>query len=290
MLARIKRSLKFRLFYGYCRRLEKIKKTRRIELNLPNKFQKNFPPLFIVTCQNDIPLLRYSLHSLKKNSARIPAIWLVGDSDETTDELQKQFPPRGENLRVTHWNFFLKSLSKVEQRFVTSWEKSIPWGGYARKFAATIGANRTSAILLSDADVLWKRDFSRLENLITPNSAIIASQDHAYSYDKNVVSTLDFPEAPSKPPINCGFIYYAKNILERALTDEVFQRVDSFAANASTHLEQTLIAYAFHKMHGSYFPTDEIATTLTDNFRRKENVVSTVRHYAGAKHLFWRDA
>ncbi len=173
---------------------------------------------------------------------------------------------------------------------MNAWEQSKPWGGYARKFAATIGANRQTSLLLSDADILWKRDlFPTLERLIKGRESILAGKDHAYSYDREVLSALECPEALARPPINCGFVYYAEGVLEKVLTADVFKAARRFVDNATTHLEQTLIAYAFHRAGGKYFDAAEVATTLDDNFRLREHVPCAIRHYAGAKHLFWRD-
>lgn len=282
-------SLKYRLFYGYCGRLERKKKSRLKELDWPDECRDDLPPLLIVTCQGDIPLLLHSLRSLRETQSAVPRLWLVGDSDEARRDLEKLFPA-AKNVRISHWKDFLDALAPTEKKFVETWVKSTPWGGYAKKFAATLGANRESAVLLSDADVLWKRDFIRhLEKMIAANPAILAGHDSAYAYDREVADALR-SNIFSAPPLNCGFVYYSLGIFGETLRDPDYAVAQTFALNATTHLEQTLIAHAFQKSGGQFFRTEEVAATLADNFCLKEKVPAAVRHYAGAKHLFWRDA
>ncbi len=290
MIQRLKNSLKYRLFFGYCRSLEAAKKRRLTRLDWQGEFRSDVPPLLIVTMEKDIPLLLYSLKSMRQFTATPPVIWLAGDSDACVEKLKSVVACNTEALKIFHWKTFFDELRPIEKRFVEIWKESKPWGGYARKFAVTVAANRKSAILLSDADVLWKGDFlSHLERMLKSNPAILAGRDYDYSYDRNVAEALR-SEIFSAPPLNCGFLYYSRNILPATLDANLYAAAEPFAKNASTHIEQTLIAHAFQKSGGRLFETTEVATTLSDNFSLKEKVTSLVRHYAGAKDLFWRDA
>ena len=290
MLQRLKNSLKYRLFFAYCRGLERTKKRQLTKLDWPGKFRDDLPPLVVVTSRKDIPLLLYSLRSLRDAAAAVPEVWLAGDSNESANGLKNAFPEPPKNLKIIHWELFFDELRPAEKRFVETWKNSKPWGGYARKFAVTLAANRKSAVLLSDADVLWKQDFlPRLEQLLGSNPTILAGLDHDYSYDREMAGALR-SEIFSAPPLNCGFVYYSRDILGRTLNESVYAVAQSFAARASTHLEQTLIAHAFQMAGGQLFKTEEVAVTLADSFCLKEKVSSAVRHYAGAKVLFWRDA
>jgi hypothetical protein len=290
LLRRIKESLKYRLFYGYCRTLEKVKKRRLPALDWPEKARGDLPPLLIVTSEKDISLLLYSLHSLRAAATTVPELWLVGDSDEATARLRTVFSAAPRASSVFHWRQFFDELQSMERRFVETWADSKPWGGYAKKYATTVVANRKSAVLLSDADVLWKRDFfPRLQHLLRSNPPVLAGRDRAYSYDRDVAGALH-ADLFAAPPLNCGFMYYARGVVGRSMTGADYGLVHGYAAHASTHLEQTLIACIFQKAGGQFFGIEEVTTTLEDNFCMKEKVRADVRHYAGAKHLFWRDA
>ncbi len=290
MIQRLINSLKFRLFFGYCRKLESVKKKRLTRLDWSWEFRSDLPPLLMVTMEKDIPLLLYSLRSMRQFTAKPPVIWLAGDSGSCVEKLKSVVSCKTEGLKIFHWKSFFDELQPIEKRFVEVWKESRPWGGYARKFAVTVAANRKSAILLSDADVLWKGDFiSRLEQMLKSNPTILAGRDYGYSYDRDVADALR-AGIFSAPPLNCGFLYYSRNILPAALDANLYALAEPFAKNASTHIEQTLIAHAFQKSGGRLFETTEVATTLSDNFSLKEKVTCLVRHYAGAKDLFWRDA
>ncbi len=290
LVRRVRESLKFRLFFAYCRRLERRKRRCLPSVSWPSQVQPNLSPLLVVTCESDIPLLCYSLSSLQRTTSKLPELWLVGDSDQATDALQRQFDGAPASVRVGHWKNYHQQLRPLEQRFVNSWVNSKPWGGYARKFAVTVAANRQSAVLLSDADVLWKKDFlSTLQPLLAAQPSILAGHDEPYAYDRSLAEALQ-SRIFSAPPLNCGFVYYSRGVLDATLQEPEYKIAQQFAANATNHLEQTLIARAFEKAKGAYFHTAHVATTLADNFCLRENVHSEVRHYAGAKHLFWRDA
>jgi hypothetical protein len=59
---------------------------------------------------------------------------------------------------------------------------------------------------------------------------------------------------------------------------------------ATCHFEQTLIAFAFWKTGGQLFTPEEVLLTWDDNFHYRGRIRALVRHYAGCKQLFWRDA
>lgn len=290
MIQRLKDSLKSRLFYANCRRLETRKKKRLTRLDWPQKFRDDVPPALIVTMEKDVPLLLYSLTSMRRFSEIPPELWIAGDSDACLEKLRTVLPVGQSGLKIFHWKTFSDELRPIEKRFVEVWKESKPWGGYARKFAVALAANRKSNILLSDADVLWKGDFlSELKRHLKSNPPILAGRDYDYSYDREVADALH-SRIFSEPPLNCGFLYYSKDILGSTLNESMYAIAQPFAERASTHIEQTIIAQAFQLCGGKFFETKEVATTLEDNFCLKEKVTSLVRHYAGAKHLFWRDA
>jgi phage pi2 protein 07 len=280
-------SLKWRFFYGYCRHLESRKK----DVSRIQKWENvdpSLPLLATIVYAADVPLLDPCLFSLKRTHKRVPPLVLIGDSDEACVELKKRFGDA--SFSIVHWESLLAELPALEQTFVRTWMNSGRWGGYSRKFAITMALQRHGNLLISDADVLWFQDFFSNGSTWWKEGRIQIGEDYNRAYDLEVADLLKEPRLRTDMPVNCGFVYYPKNSLDGVLTDEVFQTVMPHAAKATNHLEQTLIGYAFWQTGGRFFKTSDVATTLSDNFSIKRWNDSAVRHYAGAKHLFWRDA
>jgi hypothetical protein len=288
LATRIVQSLRWRFFFGYCRQLEKWKK-KKILVRTWECTASSSAPLVSIVYLQDIWLLDRCLNSLAVTQKLRPPLILIGDSDQAHAELLRRFSCEG--ITIHHWEKLLGTLAQKEREFVRTWLNSGRWGGYAKKFAITLALQRTGPLLLSDADVLWFTDIleSRFREWMALNQIIIGA-DYNRAYDLQVADQLQEPRLRTDVPVNCGFVYYPQGILDRALTAEVFEMLLPFAAKATNHLEQTIIGYAFWRTAGAWFSPTQLATTLKDDFAFRRSVDSAIRHYAGAKHLFWRDA
>ncbi|MBH8555301.1 hypothetical protein I8751_23715 [Nostocaceae cyanobacterium CENA357] len=287
---KLKESIKYRVFYNYCNLLCFIK-----TLKIPHidwkPLDNSLPRFVAIAREADVPLLAYSIQSLMQHSISRPNIWLIGDSDAAYIKLQKWFANYPSDVKFWHWQTLHDELDQSYKNFIQTWLASGQWGGYAKKFAITLAANAHSDILLFDADVLWFGNFlSALQTIRQNHNTILAGQDYVQSYDLEVAEFLCNKKILEDKPLNCGLIYYPHSILFKIITINKVNNLIGYAKEATPHFEQTLIADAFWKSGGKWFSSDTVATTLIDNFQFKKQVYALARHYAGAKHLFWRDA
>ncbi|NJK65088.1 MAG: hypothetical protein HC921_22375 [Synechococcaceae cyanobacterium SM2_3_1] len=289
-IPRLRQSFKYRVFYGYCNLLKEIK-VRTLPSVQWHSVDFQLPRFATITRTNDIPLLIYSLSTLIRYLDYIPPLWLVADSDDAYAALCSGFDHIPQGVDIIHWETLLSELDQNYQKFIRCWQQSGKWGGYSKKFTVTLAASLRSDLLFFDTDVLWFGNFTKsLLSLLKSSSSIIVGEDCKRSYDPAVAEFLGEPRIMSQSPLNCGVVYYPKQSLLQELNQELLLSLLPFAKQATTHFEQTLIAYAFWKQNGDWFPSEVLATTLDDNFSIRRKTHSLVRHYAGAKHLFWRDA
>jgi hypothetical protein len=290
LVSRIRESLKYRTFYSYCELLRVLKSRQPPQINW-RQLQPDLPTVVAIARESDMPLLAYSIRTLLYHTPRRPPIWLIGDSDIAYAALNHWFPNAPPDVKTWHWEALLAELSRDYQHFIHTWLHSGHYGGYAKKFAITLAANAHADILLVDADVLWFGDFfTPLQHQRQQAPAVYSGQDYARTYDFQVVDVLGDTRLYTEEPLNCGLVYYPQGVLATILTSDLLLRLLSYAAHATCHLEQTLIAYAFWQSGGRWFSADTLATTMSDNFRLRQQVSALARHYAGGKHLFWRDA
>ncbi len=290
LVSKARESLKYRSFYGYCNALRAVKSRQPPAIHW-QQLDPELPTVVAIARNSDMPLLAYSIRTLLHHSPRRPPIWLIGDSDKAYTALNQWFPNAPIGVKLFHWETLLSGLSQTYQHFIHTWLHSGHYGGYAKKFAITLAANVHADILLVDADVLWFGDFfTPLQQQRQQTPTILSGQDYARTYDFEVVDALGDHRLLTEDPLNCGLVYYPQGVLPQILTEEILLGLLAYAAHATCHLEQTLIAYAFWQAGGQWFPADALATTMSDNFRLRQQVSALARHYAGGKHLFWRDA
>lgn len=287
----LQESLKYRSVYRYCLFCRQLKKNRIPSIEW--KPLETSLPLFVsIVYEDDVNLLAYSLSSLMKYSEKRHIFWLIGDSDDAYLKLKRYFLDSSlPKVEILHWKNLLERLDPNYQTFIKTWMNSGKWGGYAKRFAITLAANAHSDILLFDADVLWYGDFpSTLQQLRQKTPRILAGKDYGQAYDREVAGFLDDPRILEQEPLNCGIVYYPCGMLLKVVTPELAIRLLPYAERATNHLEQTLVAYAFWQTGGQWFDSQTIATTMSDYLSFSNKVKALGRHYAGAKHLFWRDA
>lgn len=289
--AKIKQSFRYRSFYSYCEFWRKIKSIRPPHIEW-KPLDSSLPRFVSIVYAADVPLLAYSLRSLMQQVDKRPNFWLIGDSDAAYAKLQSWLADSSpSDVKFWHWRTLLQELDPKYQTFINTWTNSGKWGGYAKRFAITLAANAHADILLFDGDVLWFGDFpSTLKSRRKNTPTIFAGKDYGRAYDSEVATFLGDARILTEEPLNCGVVYYPCGILSSILTPEKLIALLPYAERATNHLEQTIIAYAFWQSGGEWFDTATVATTMVDNFKYKRAVQSLARHYAGAKHLFWRDA
>jgi hypothetical protein len=289
LFSRIARSLRSRAFYGYCDLLRWLK-LDLAKLNQWEPVDLSLPTLVAIVYDRDVPLLVKSLQSLARNNPVLPPLVLIGDSDAAFALLKERVPAKLANVSLRHWEEELATLRPEEQRFVRDWLNSGKFGGYAKKFAITLATSRRTAILLSDADIIWSGPLLvRPETKAAFNSHIIVGKDYTRSYDAELAALLQEQKIMAEPPINCGFVYYPQGVFDRVLTPADYERLAQWSRRATCHFEQTLIAFVFWRTDGKFFGPDEVVTAISDDFCYRKKIQGAVRHYAGCKHLFWRD-
>ncbi len=289
LLKRIARSLRSRTFYGYCDTLRRIK-SRPVKLSEWQPVDESLPRLVAIVYDRDVPLLIKSLQSLALHHSTLPPLTLFGDSDRALALLKECLPASPGAVVICHWEEALATLQPAEQTFIRKWLASGKFGGYAKKFAITLAASRRENILLSDADIIWFSpllDANKGEAFF--DSQIVIGLDYTRSYDSDVASFLGESKIMTEPPINCGFVFYPQGVIDRVLNSRNYEALTAWAAHATCHFEQTLIAYVFWKTGGRFFAVNEVATSISDDFCYRNKIRAAVRHYAGCKHLFWRD-
>lgn len=288
---KINQSVKYRFWYSYYHLIRQIKCIQRPNIKW-KPLDSSLPRFISIVHEADVPLLAYSLNSLMRQVDKRPNFWLVGDSDAAYAKLQSWLSASSpSDVEFWHWETLLPKLDPRYQSFIKTWLHSGQWGGYAKKFAITLAANADADILLFDADVLWFGDFpSILQSLRQKNPTILAGQDYQQSYDLEVIKFLGDRKILAGAPLNCGLVYYSQGILLETIPAEKLINLLPYAIEATTHLEQTIIAHAFWQANGQWFDSKTLATTMIDNFKLRRQTESLARHYAGGKHLFWRDA
>lgn len=246
----------------------------------------------LVSCvyEADVPLLRHCLKTLHENNGRPPAALLAGDSPEAVRALQRAFAGGMDYVEIVYWQDLLKTLPPQSAEFVRAWLEGGPFGGYARKFAVTLAANARESIVMCDADVLFGGDFyAALKDFSGGGAPMAAGEDYRASYDLKAAEWLEEPRILGDKALNCGMVYYRHGVLNGILTGDFLEKALPLTRPADNHLEQTLIAYVFWKSGGAFFPWTMLETTLEDNLKWRKGLNSLARHYAGGKHLFWRD-
>lgn len=289
--SKIQRSINYRFVYNYCNLLRTLKQKRSPDIEW-KPLDSSFPRFVSIVYEADVPLLAYSLKYLMAQVEKRPRFWLIGDSDAAYSKLKSWlFDSAPPDVEFWHWENLLKELDPKYQIFIKTWVNSGKWGGYAKRFAITLAANARSDILIFDGDVLWFGDFpSTLQALRQKTPTILVGKDYGRAYDSEVARVLGDPRILEEEPLNCGIVYYPKGILLEILTPEKLMNLLTYAERATNHLEQTIIAYAFWQSGGNWFDFETVATTMIDQLKFSNGVKSLARHYAGAKHLFWRDA
>lgn len=246
----------------------------------------------IVCTDEDVDLVAWQLLSWSQQACRPSRLTLVGDGPEAVARMQRYFGPGGESWEIRSTAELLGMVDGEAGNFIRTWERSRPFGGYARKFAATWVLQEEGDILLLDADVLvFAEFFGRLAELIraSPYRPILAGVDFAPAYDRELVEKLGDVRLRQDAPLNCGVVWYRRQALHRVLADPLFEEIAGFADPADNHLEQTLVAYAFWQCGGAFLQEEDLVTTTRDQWLVRSDVCSRARHYAGAKPLFWRD-
>lgn len=286
---RLKNSWRWRssfAYYGFLRRL-KSRKNPAISWKTPDPAA---PRLVSCVYAADVPLLRQCLKTLHETNSRPPAALLAGDSPEAVDALRKAFSDGGGKVEIVFWENLLEKLPEQSRKFIRAWLNGGAFGGYAKKFAVTLAANQDEALVMCDADVLFGGDFfAALKGCLSGKDGMVAGEDYRASYDLKAVNLLDEPRILGGRPLNCGMVYYPRGVLGSLLTEAVLEKALPLADPADNHLEQTLVAYAFWRSGGSFFPRTMLETSLEDNLKWRKGLGSLARHYAGGKHLFWRD-
>ncbi|OLP18790.1 hypothetical protein BST81_08605 [Leptolyngbya sp. 'hensonii'] len=287
---RIRQSLKYRLFHGYCNVLRQIKAGHLPTIGW-QPFDATLPIGVITTRVSDVPLLAYNLASMMARVQRRPSLWLVGDSDAAYQELQIRFAGAPPEVQLFHWQMLLDALPANYHPFITDWSQR-RWGGFAKKFTAYLAANHRSDVLLLDADILWFGNFlAVLEALLqTGHTTMLAGRDYQQSYDLSIIEALHDRRLLEEDPMNIGLAYCPQGILPRILFPEKLESLRPCLEKDSFYFEQTLMAHVFWQVEGRWFDEATLATTLVDDFRLTSSVKALIRHYAGGKHLFWRDA
>jgi hypothetical protein len=286
---RIARSLRSRAFYAYCDALRWLKRGRS-KLEKWEPVDPSLPTLVAIVYDRDVPLLIESLQSLARHHPVLPPLILIGDSDAAFALLKERAPVKLAHVSLRHWEEDLATLQPQEQRFVREWQNSGKFGGYAKKFAITLANSRRGDIVLSDADIIWSGPLLvRPETRAAFNSHMVIAKDYVRCYDLELAALLEEEKIMAEIPINCGFVYYPRGIFDRVLTPADYERLAKWSRRATCHFEQTLIAFVFWKTDGRFFAPDEVVTTISDDFCYREKIWGAVRHYAGCKHLFWRD-
>ncbi|MBP0014392.1 MAG: hypothetical protein J7545_00760 [Roseofilum sp. SBFL] len=251
----------------------------------------SLPKFIAIVRESDVPLLAYSLSTLMKQVITRPKFWLIGDSESAYTKLKLWFDNAPADVIFWNWLTLFKQLDTKSKVFIETWVNSGRWGGYAKKFAVTLAANAHSDTLIFDSDVLWFGDFvSALDILKYKHYPILAGKDYAQAYDLDLVKFLGDNRLLEGDPLNCGLVYYRHHIILDMLTPDDLMNLLPYAKAATNHLEQTIVAYIFWQSNGTWFDFSTVATTLSDQLNFRNKVQSIARHYAGAKHLFWRDA
>lgn len=278
-----------RAFFLECRRRERRKRARLEPFPCPDQPDCSLE-VAVVVRHSDVALLHYCLKTLFSHERVAPQLTLIGDSDDATLRLREHFAFLKRSIEIRSGPALIAGLEAPTSAFIRRWEKSQPFGGFARKFGATLALNAERSFLLIDADVLWFGPW--LEALLerTGNERILASIDYQHSYDSAVNELLPGGDLFAHPPINCGVIYYPRGVFSKHLKPDEMAQLESLTQNAHPHLEQAIIGKVFLRSSGDYLEKQWVTTHMRDAFRLRPEKSHLLRHYAGAQHLFWRDA
>jgi len=289
LLSRFKKSAQYRIYFSYYRwlRARKIKKMKPFEL--PAKKDDLLPDLVFVVQTSDIPLLHWSLRSMCQCESVRGNLVLIGDTDASVKALTKHFNFL-KDIEILSGEKLVNDLPVEIQRILAKWRASRPFGGYAKKFGATLALNLKRSFILSDADVLWHQSaWSDLLHSLGNGEKVVASEDVQPAFDPQTDDLLEGSSVYASKPLNCGFIYYPERSLidHWKSTDTVV--IEGLAEKAHSHLEQTIIAKLAGRGGLSLFPITLVETSQNDIFCFTGQTLGKIRHYAGAKDLFWRD-
>lgn len=279
-----------RIFATYCNILRRLKCARPPKIAW-KELNEKLPLFASIVRAGDVPLLYYSIKYLMQNSACRPRMLLVGDSERALETLKEWFSDCPADILMVDWREYLAKLDESERRFIMAWLLSGPWGGFAKRFATAWALNKEKDVLFFDADILWHTDFpSALLKILDKDNTIHASQDWQPAYHEKLAHEMGEPRILKGAPINVGLIYYPQGLLPCVLTKDFLAKMLPFVEWASYHTEQTLLAYIFWRMNGKFFDENFVGITIADNLKLRKTDRFPIRHYAGTKHLFWRDA
>lgn len=279
-------SLKYRLFYGWCRFLEKAKSSRT---ELPRVSHASDLGTMITLCgRREVPYLAASLATLAKAHGAVPKITVYADSADTLQSLETRLGSCLPAISLQSWDTVTRLLPEAHGAFVDAVLRNGRQPVLVKKLAVLLATNLQEHTLFVDTDVLWNA--ALLPRIMEHPNVARMGLDWQRAYDPVLEAVVDVEGLLSKhPPLNSGFIYFPKLTLVQALEEPAVLSLIPHAAAFGWHGEQTLVAHAFLKLGGKLFDPAEVATTAEDNFRLRSSVVSSARHYAGCKHLFWRD-
>lgn len=288
LTSRARESLKYRLFFSWCRLLEKHKSSRTAIPHVP--YEAELPRIITLCGSREIPYLTASLASLALSHGALPSVTVYADSRSTYKALEKTpaLASHAPAISLREWDSDMATLPEAHVLFIRSVLQHGRQPVLVKKLAVLLGSNLQGQTFFVDSDVLWREPL--LNNFGNGGTAAKMGLDWQRAYDASLEAAVD-PHGllKSHPPLNSGFIYFSPGTLQEVLTESLFSSLVPHAPSFGWHGEQTLVAFAFLKLGGTLFTRQELATTAEDNFRIRSTVRSAARHYAGCKHLFWRD-
>jgi hypothetical protein len=288
MISRIRSSLQWNLFFSYCRFLERRKAKRGLLRPWKAASLSASAVMGAIVYLKDIPVLLNSLRSIQQHHTELPRLIIYGDTVEAL-EMLRQLLGGEPDVETRYWEEAFAQLTKTEAEFIRTWQGSGRWGGYAKKYAITLALQKQHDLILTDGDVLWFEPQLPAFSEKLRGQKMWIGEDYMRSYDFPAGQTLGEERLQSATPVNCGFVLYPRGVLSEHISQSNYQALMPNARAAGNHLEQSLVATAFWRSGGNILEKRELATTMSDNLSWRSRVQCAVRHYAGGKHLFWRD-
>lgn len=284
--SRIRASMRYRSFHLYCKLL-RAAKTPFITIQ-ERPVDPTLPTLVTLCGERDIDLLRASIASLAKHQEKLPQLQVFADCERSVQRLNRSLQKNNPWLSVQNWDSCLDHLPQAHASFVTGVLANSLEQVSIKKLAVLTAVNRSQALYFSDSDVLWNAplfNFAKFDPTIARMSL-----DRARAYNSEFESLLDpSGRLASHPPLNSGVVYFPKASLCTVLTEGLIESLIPHTGKFIWHAEQTMIAHAFISLNGVPFSQHEVANTVDDDFAFRSGTRPLLRHYAGCKHLFWRD-
>jgi hypothetical protein len=255
--------------------------------------------MLMVVGDDHVMMAREGLRSLVRTWRAVPPLVLVSDGSLSPRDVDRALGWYPAPMEVRERDAIIASAATEGgpdlAAFAAAAYDCAGTTAFALKFAAAVLEAKRQPVLLSDADILWFRDFGEeVRRLRGAGAGVVirTMRDYQKSYDGEIETLFQrFGAAARAPYVNAGLVYLSGDLLGAVdLTPALRIGVQP----GHYFAEQTIFALAAAALGAEPWDHETVACFQADEetfgvtYRRTSWYA---RHYvAPVRHLFWRDA